>query len=217
MMPPGGPCVTRGNLADCRGCAETCRGGRVARPPRGGLLATSLSIATGADTDDIVALVESAFRGDISRVGWTTEADLLDGRRTGPDEIESILADPEQRILLQRHGDGRLRASVVVRREAQRAWLGMLAVAPSLQGSGTGSRVLQASERWVAEYWGARHMRMKVIAQRPELIAWYERRGYRRTGETSPFYYGDERFGLPKRPDLCFVTLQKKLDQAAAG
>ena len=177
---------------------------------------TPLAIATRADTDDIVTLVESAFRGEASRVGWTTEADLLDGRRTGPDEIEAILSDPKQRILLQRHGNGGLRASVAVRQEEQRAWLGMLAVAPALQGSGTGSRVLQATERWVVEHWGARHMRMKVIAQRPELIAWYERRGYRRTGEASPFYYGDERFGLPKRPDLSFVTLQKELDRTAA-
>lgn len=176
-----------------------------------------LVIATRADIDDIVALVESAFRGDASRAGWTTEADLLDGRRTGPDELEIILSDPEQRVLLDRDGQGGLRASVVVSREGDAAGFGMLAVVPALQGAGTGSRVLAAAERWVSSHWGARRMNMKVIAQRSELIAWYERRGYRRTGETAPFFYGDERFGLPKRPDLSFVALEKDLSETTVS
>lgn len=177
----------------------------------------SLVVATHADVGEIVALVESSFRGDASRVGWTTEADLLDGRRTGADEIEAILADPEQRVLLERHGSGLLRASMVVGHRSDLAWFGMLAVVPALQGAGIGSRVLAEAERWVARHWRARRMNMKVIAQRQELIAWYERRGYRRNGETAPFYYGDERFGLPRRPDLSFVTLEKELDGATAG
>lgn len=176
-----------------------------------------LVIATRADIEDIVALVESAFRGDASRAGWTTEADLLDGRRTGPDEIGAILADPEQRVLLDRDGHGALRASVVVSRDGDAAWFGMLAVVPALQGAGTGRRVLSEVEHWVASHWGTRRMRMKVIAQRSELIAWYERRGYHRTGETAPFYYGDERFGLPKRPDLSFVALEKSLSGTTAS
>lgn len=175
-----------------------------------------LQAATADDVASVVALVESAFRGATSRIGWTTEADLLDGRRTGPDEIEAILADPQQRVLLHRHKNGRLCASVVVGRNDDAAWLGMLAVEPVLQGGGTGSHVLASAEHWVVDHWQARRMRMKVIAQRAELIAWYERRGYRRTGETSPFYYGDERFGLPRRPDLSFVVLEKTLNLAAA-
>lgn len=170
-----------------------------------------LAIATGADVDDIVALVESAFRGEASRAGWTTEADLLDGRRTGPDEIAAIVADPEQRVLLERNKAGRLRASVVIARDGDAAWLGMLAVEPTGQGAGTGRRVVREVEEWVRGHWQAQRVRMKVIAQRKELIAWYERRGYRLTGETSPFYYGDERFGLPKRADLEFVVMEKPL------
>jgi len=170
-----------------------------------------LAPATPADVGCIVALVESAFRGETSRAGWTTEADLLDGRRTGPDEIEAIVADPAQRILLLRDAGGELVASVVLARDGASAWLGMLAIRPVLQGRGTGRALLAAAEEWVAEQWGARHMRMKVIAQRTELIAWYERRGYRRTGATAPFFYGDPRFGLPKRDDLYFVVLEKAL------
>jgi ribosomal protein S18 acetylase RimI-like enzyme len=171
----------------------------------------SLVAATAADVDAIVALVESAFRGEASRAGWTTEADLLDGRRTGPDEIAAIVADPGQVILLERDAAGALLASVNLRRDGDRAWLGMLAVRPTLQGSGTGRRMVEGAEAFARAHWGARVMRMKVIVQRAELIAWYERRGYRLTGETAPFFYGDARFGLPKRDDLSFVVLEKPL------
>lgn len=177
----------------------------------------SLVIATRADIDDIVALVESAFRGDASRAGWTTEADLLDGRRTGHDEIEAIVSDPHQCVLLERDGEGCLYASVVVGRDGDSALFGMLAVAPARQAAGTGRRVLKNVEDWVSVQWKSRRMRMKVIAQRAELIAWYERRGYRLTGETEPFYYGDERFGLPKRPDLKFAVMEKDLSGIATS
>jgi len=171
----------------------------------------TLEVAAPADVGAIVALVESAFRGEASRAGWTTEADLLDGRRTGPDEIGAFLADPGQCILLERDPAGGLLASVVLRRDGDAAWLGMLAVQPTRQGAGLGRQVVAGAERWAQAHWQSRRMRMTVIVQREELIAWYERRGYRRTGETAPFYYGDERFGLPKRDDLSFVVLEKPL------
>ena len=171
----------------------------------------SLVAATAADVDAIVALVESAFRGEASRAGWTTEADLLDGRRTGPDEIAAIVADPRQVILLERDAAGAMLASVNLRLDGNRAWLGMLAVQPTLQGGGTGRRVVAGAEAFAREHWGARLMRMKVIVQRRELIAWYERRGYRRTGVKKPFPYGDERFGIPLRDDLRFEVLEKPL------
>jgi GNAT superfamily N-acetyltransferase len=171
----------------------------------------TLEAATPTDVAAIVALVESAFRGDASRAGWTTEADLLDGRRTGPDEISSMLADPDRRILVERDADGALLASVTLKREGEAAWLGMLSVRPTRQAAGVGRRVVEGAESWVKAHWGSQRMRMTVIVQRTELIAWYERRGYRRTGETAPFYYGDERFGLPRRQDLSFIVLEKGL------
>jgi len=177
----------------------------------------TLEVASPADIADIVALVESAFRGDASRAGWTTEADLLDGRRTGPDEIGAILADPDRCLLVERDPDGALLASVVLKRDGDAAWLGMLAVRPTRQRGGIGRRVVQAAEAWVATRWRAGRMRMTVIVQRTELIAWYERRGYRRTGETAPFFYGDERFGLPRRQDLSFIVLEKALPGTPPG
>jgi len=177
----------------------------------------TLEAAAMADVAAIVGLVESAFRGHASRAGWTTEADLLDGRRTGPDEISAVLAHPDQRILVERDPAGGLLASVVLKRDGDAAWLGMLAVRPTRQGSGLGKQVVAEAEQWVRQNWQASRMRMTVIVQREELIAWYERRGYRRTGETAPFFYGDERFGLPKRNDLAFVVLEKPLPPPSAA
>ena len=166
--------------------------------------------ATADDVEAIVALVESAYRGDASRAGWTTEADLLDGRRTGADDVMAQITRPQSRILLA-EVDGRLVACAHVAVEDGAGYFGMFSVKPTLQGGGLGKRVLAEAERIVREEYGQRLMRMTVIDVREELIAWYERRGYRRTGVKKPFPYGDDRFGLPRRDDLRFEVLEKPL------
>ncbi|MGN6512339.1 MAG: GNAT family N-acetyltransferase [Lysobacteraceae bacterium] len=170
--------------------------------------------ATEADTDAIVALVESAYRGDASRAGWTTEADLLDGRRTDADDVGACIRRPGGVILLAERddaagGDGALLACAHVAIEDGAGYFGMFSVRPGLQGGGIGKALLAEAERMAREDWQLPAMRMTVIDLRAELIAFYERRGYRRTGITKPFPYGDERFGLPKRPDLRFEVLEK--------
>jgi ribosomal protein S18 acetylase RimI-like enzyme len=173
---------------------------------------TTYRDATSADIPDVVALVESAYRGDSSRSGWTTEADLLDGQRTDSDAVAEILADPQSRLLLAVAGDGAVVGCChVQRKDETTAYFGSFAVRPALQGAGTGGALLREGERRVVEEWQSRHMEMTVIAQRDDLIAWYERRGYARTGETRPFPYGDERFGRPRRDDLVFAVLRKDL------
>jgi len=166
--------------------------------------------ATGADVDAIVALVESAYRGDASRVGWTTEADFLDGRRTGADDVLAQIARPQSRILLAER-DSELLACAHVAQEDGAGYFGMFSVRPGLQNGGIGKAVLAEAERIAREEWELPVMRMTVIDIRDELIAWYERRGYRRTGVTKPFPYGDARFGIPKRDDLRFEILEKEL------
>jgi len=167
-----------------------------------------------ADVPAVVELVESAYRGDASRVGWTTEAELLGGRRTGPDDIEAILAREQSQLLLAER-DGELLACAHVAVEDGAGYFGMFSVAPRRQGEGLGKTVLAEAERIAAERWGCATMRMTVIDVRDELIAFYERRGYRRTGIKKPFPYGDERFGVPKRDDLRFEVLEKSLARSA--
>lgn len=171
--------------------------------------------AVPADVQAIVALVESAYRGDVSRQGWTTEADLLDGQRIAPDVLLADIERPHSRILLA-HRDGELRtgellACAHVAVQDGQGYFGMFSVRPDQQGTGLGKIVLEQAERLAQQDFSVSRMRMTVIDVREELIAFYERRGYRRTGEKKPFPYGDARFGIPKRSDLRFEVLEKQL------
>lgn len=166
--------------------------------------------ATDADVPALVELIQSAYRGDSSRAGWTTEADILQGQRTDPEGVRAVVADPGSRLLVVER-DGAPVACCQLEHRGEAAYFGMFAVRPSLQGGGLGKVIIAEAERTVREAWGAREMQMTVISVREDLIAWYERRGYRRTGKMSPFPYGDERFGVPQRDDLAFELLVKDL------
>ncbi|MFI6643984.1 GNAT family N-acetyltransferase [Streptomyces sp. NPDC050504] len=168
--------------------------------------------ATDADVPGLVELIESAYRGDESRAGWTTEADLLDGTRTDAEGVLAVVRAPGSRLLVVERDDD-LVACCQLEHRGDAAYFGMFAVRPGLQGAGLGKLILAEAERDVRERWGVRTMQMTVISVRDELIAYYERRGYRRTGERSPFPYGQERFGVPRRPDLEFERLEKELGQ----
>ncbi|WP_256106480.1 GNAT family N-acetyltransferase [Streptomyces sp. ODS05-4] len=174
--------------------------------------------ATEADVPALVALVESAYRGDSSRAGWTTEADILQGQRTDPEGVRAVITAPGSRLLVAEEGGTIVACCQLEHRPGEQgrevAYFGMFAVRPGRQGGGLGRQVIAEAERLAAAAWGAREMHMTVITVREELIAWYERRGYRRTGSTTPFPYGDERFGLPQRPDLEFELLVKELPAA---
>ena len=174
----------------------------------------SFRTARADDVPAIVALVESAYRGDSSRRGWTTEADLLDGQRTDAAAVAELIARPASRLLLAEAGS-ELVACAHLERQGEAAYFGMFAVRPEQQGGGLGRALLAEAERLASADWHCSAMRMTVITLRDELIAWYERRGYRRTGEYSPFPYGDARFGLPRRDDLRFETLAKTLPGVA--
>lgn len=163
-----------------------------------------------ADVDQIIALVESAYRGDASRKGWTTEADFLDGQRIDRQLLIDLIANREARVILVERADNLL-ACCELQDQNGIAYFGMFSVQPDSQGGGIGHRLLLEAERFAAEEWQCREMRMTVIDIRNELMAWYERRGYRRSGEYKPFPYGDERFGIPKRDDLRFEVLSKIL------
>ncbi len=176
----------------------------------------TLRTAAPADIPAIVALLNCTYRGDASRQGWTSEADLLDGERIDADTVAVDIARPRSVMLLAEErvpgaGPRRLLACAHVAAQGDGGYFGMFSVHPERQGAGLGKRMLAEAERIARTLWELPVMRMTVIDLREELIAYYERRGYRRTGRHVPFPYGDPRFGQPRRDDLRFEILEKTL------
>lgn len=171
-----------------------------------------LDVRPAADPDvpGLQALIHSAYRGEASRAGWTSEADLLDGNRVDADMLRAELADPDTTLLLAEDADGPLGCCVLTVRGEGTAYFGTFAVRPTAQGGGIGDALLRHAEAHARDA-GAGRMELTVVAQRNDLIAWYVRRGYAATGETRPFPYGDERFGRPRVDDLAFTVLAKPL------
>jgi ribosomal protein S18 acetylase RimI-like enzyme len=171
-------------------------------------LELTFRVATPRDANALVALIESAYRGEDSRLGWTTEADLLAGQRTDAPAVEAVIAEPRSWMLVAETTE--LVGCCHLRLEDRGGYFGMFCVRPGRQGHGLGRAIVAEAERRIAELGGVA-LRMLVIRQRVDLIAWYERLGYALTGATSPFPYGDERFRRPLVDDLEFVELAKPL------
>ena len=163
-----------------------------------------------ADLPALHALVESAYRGDSARRGWTHEADMLGGQRTDEAGLAEVITDPQQHILLAEQDNALVGCVQLNAKGDGTAYLGLLAVDPALQASGIGAQLIAACETAARETFGATRMEMTVIDGRTELIAYYQRKGYALTGERRPFPMGDDRFGLPIR-QLEFVVLEKSL------
>lgn len=167
---------------------------------------THIAAATPADICALERLLESAYRGDSARRGWNHEADILDDERVAPGEVENLVRDPAVTLLVARDAGELLGCVAVTRRDESLAYLGMLCVRPDLQSAGLGRRLLDAAED-IARGQGIAAMEMTVIDSRDALIAWYERRGYARTGETRPF-------PVRRDPPVTFTVLEKPLASA---
>lgn len=166
--------------------------------------------ATLADVDQIVSLVNHAYRGDSGKIGWTTESDLLAGIRTDSERISQSI-NLEDSIILVAAVDNRIEGCVhLTKKNENTAYLGMLTVNVHKQASGLGRKILEESERFVRVEWKVKTVEMTVISVRKELIEWYQRRGYVMTNERRPFPR-DEKFGSPLRGELEFVVLEKSL------
>ena len=170
----------------------------------------TFSAATVSDIPAIVPLVESAYRGDASRKGWTTEADLLDGQRIDSEGVREIILKADSKVVLAWR-EGSLVGCVHVEKVNGVGYFGMFSVDPTQQGGGVGDALLREAERVAHMTFACPRMTCTVIPLRAVLIAWYQRRGYVSTGEFKPFPYGDERFGVPKRADLNFEVFSKDL------
>ncbi|OYY70626.1 GNAT family N-acetyltransferase [Sphingomonas sp. 28-63-12] len=180
-------------------------------------MAIAIRPATQHDLPALHALIESAYRGKHARGGWTHEADLLDGQRTDIAALAESLANPSHCVLVAIHAAvaGAVAGCVeITDKTGGLAYLGLLSVAPEGQAQGLGKYLIAEAEAEAIRRFGTTRMELTVIRQRAELVAFYERRGYRLTGEERPFPYGDTRFGEPRRDDLVFVVLARDLAKA---
>jgi ribosomal protein S18 acetylase RimI-like enzyme len=168
-----------------------------------------ISKAQQSDAQSIANLVNSAYRGDHAKKGWTTEADLIDGTRTDAAALGDVMKKPGTTILKYER-DGKIIACVELKIDGGKLYLGMLTVEPSIQGGGIGKEMLRAAEEF-AKSNGCRSVYMTVITIRKELIDWYKRHGYADTGERKPFHFNDPRFGQP-RQKLEFLVMEKQLE-----
>lgn len=169
----------------------------------------SITIATAQDIPALVPLINSAYRGDASKKGWTTEANLLKGGlRTDEDFLTTLLSNSAASMLKYTVTDNSINGCVYLEKMERGLYLGMLTVLPLQQAGGIGKQLLAAAEVYGKEK-DCPCIFMNVISLRHELIAWYERHGYRKTGETKPMP-ADNRFGTPTQP-LEFVIMEKLL------
>ena len=165
---------------------------------------TMIRPATLADLPALHAVIERAYRGDSARQGWTHEADLVTGTRTDLPSLQAIVADPDQVLLTLFEKRTPLGCVNVANRGDGVAYLGLLCIEPARQGDGLGRELLAAAEEHAHTVFGAEAIEMTVLEQRGELIAYYERRGWRRTGERRPF-------PVPLDPPYVMEVLAKPL------
>ncbi len=168
----------------------------------------NITKATHCDIMQLETLINSAYRGESSKKGWTTEADLLGGIRTDVDTLKQMMAKPDALILKYCHEHNQITGCVYLEKKHNKMYLGMLTVSPILQAKGIGKKLLFAAEEH-AHKLNCAAMQMTVISIREELIKWYERHGYFKTGATEPFP-SDEKFGIQKQP-LEFIVMEKNI------
>ncbi len=172
-----------------------------------------LTKATEADYAEIIDLANLAYRGrEGTTPSWNIEKGIVGGSRLNDSLLrEELAAKPDGALLVYREGDGPLLGTAWLNPEADGVWsMGLVTIRPELQNQQLGRRLLDAAEKYASEH-GAKRMQIGVLHVRDTLIAWYERRGYRATGETEPYPTGDPRFGTPLRDDLHFVIMQKDI------
>ncbi|MGI4734776.1 MAG: GNAT family N-acetyltransferase [Janthinobacterium lividum] len=162
--------------------------------------------ATLADVPALAALINQAYRGEASRQSWTTEVHLLDGPRISEAHLREMLLAPHTIMLKQLASPDLLTGCVYLQEQGPALYLSTLAVAPAAQGQGAGRQLLHAAEAQ-ARARGCPTLHISVLSARPELLAWYERHGYQRTGAAAPFP-DTTAFGLPRQP-LTLLELTK--------
>jgi len=167
---------------------------------------SSITVATINDIPRLELLVNSAYRGEEAKKGWTHEADLIEGTlRTDRNHLIEMIEDPAA-VILKYQEDDELLGCVYLQLQGATLYLGMLSVSPDHQAKGIGKQLMKAAEDYAREH-NCSRIEMNVISARQELIDWYKRNGYQLTEVKRPFH-NDGRFGIPKRP-VEFIVMEK--------
>ena len=187
-----------------------------------------------AEIEDIEALEQLLNRCYRQTAGWTNEADLVGGIRITQDELARIIENSKHYLFVypktstgERDGEetGELLGCIAVDIKIdaneggchKKAYIGMFAVHPELQGQGVGNVILQAAETFAQRHLQSEvqetdknmvRLTLSILSHRPELLAYYQRRGYQLNGNKMPFP-NDGNNGEPKRQDLELLELEK--------
>ena len=165
--------------------------------------------AAEKDIPELVALLNSAYRGEGSKKGWTTEADMVSGEiRTDEANLKKLMQTPDAIFLKAVNEENKIEGCVFLDIRGNKLYLGMLSVLPALQAKGTGKELMKAAELHAKKN-NCDTIFMRVISIRHELISWYERKGYQKTGATEPFPENDP-FGTPTTT-FHFNIMEKQL------
>ena len=168
--------------------------------------------ATTDDIKELNKLVNSAYRGEESKKGWTTEAEILDGIRIDEQALEILLTRAGTTIFKSTDNSGKILGTVCLEVKSHGLYLGMFAVSPVSQGLGIGKSLLTAAERFAFDN-NCDRIIISVISTRIELINWYKRHGYVATGGAIAFEEIEGRFGDPKVSFICLIEMEKVLNR----
>lgn len=167
-----------------------------------------IRFAVQSDIPDLVLLINSAYRGEVSKKGWTTEANLISGDiRTDKNQMEELMKTPGAVFLVYQNEVGTLEGSVFLHKKGDKLYLGMLSVLPELQAKGIGKKLMSAAEAYAMQE-NCNSIYMRVISERHELISWYEKLGYKNSGKTEPFE--NNKYGTATMP-LEFIIMEKMI------
>jgi GNAT superfamily N-acetyltransferase len=136
-----------------------------------------LRVAATGDTEAITRVINTAFKKAES---FFIERDRIDAAK-----VRELLETGQFLLLEDERG---IAACIYVEKRGERAYAGLLAVAPSRQRCGLGSRLMTAAEEHSRES-GCRLMDLRIVNLRAELPDFYRPRGYLQTG-TAPFTPG---------------------------
>lgn len=171
--------------------------------------------ATIEDIPNLVPMINEAYRVENSAVRWKSESDLLDGQRTDAEALHNQIENPNTKFIIMETDESkethRLIGCVQIENMGPFAYMGTITIRLHKQNNGLAKKLILYAEEYIRKHWQLKDVKMTVIGQRSELISYYGRLGYHPTGQKESFPITDRRFGKPRRADLYFEVLVKKL------